>query len=357
MIRRVGWLRRGAPRAECRACAGRRPGRRRGRATASPSRPARRPTRSSRPARRPGRRRRHGPQQQAERRLGRRSITRYFYDGRPARRSSPRPRTIRATAGGARLTSTTTPADGYQILEVRVPERRSSTTRSTRSGSRSTCRAARRARRATSGSGRRSRRSSRGPSATRGSRPDRRPGRVRGRDDRLRPWRQPTSGGATIFWRERDHRRRRLVCRRQRRPHGPRSPTTGSTSPAASTSIVRAWPEDAEWRNAGRRAADDGPAGARRARRVSTGRSPATCRRLRGPHAAPRGLRRDLLRGREQDRDQRGPRRPDDPPRGVARLVQQRPVRRPLDQRGLRRHATRRGSLDELGAAATRPDR
>ena len=84
-------------------------------------------------------------------------------------------------------------------------------------------------------------------------------------------------------------------------------------------------------------------------------------RRLRGPHAAARGLRRDLLRGREPDRDQRGPRRPDDPPRGVARLVQRRPVRRALDQRGVRRRRTRRGPRRDrarrLGARtrSTRP--
>ena len=45
---------------------------------------------------------------------------------------------------------------------------------------------------------------------------------------------------------------------------------------------------------------------------------------LRGPHAAARGLCRGLLPGRGPDRDQRGPRRPHDPPRGVPRLVQRR---------------------------------
>ena len=65
----------------------------------------------------------------------------------------------------------------------------------------------------------------------------------------------------------------------------------------------------------------------------------------------------DLLRGREPDRDQRGPRRPDDPPRGVARLVQRRPVRRTLDQRGLRRHLSRRGRSTRSASAAGRRTR
>ena len=62
------------------------------------------------------------------------------------------------------------------------------------------------------------------------------------------------------------------------------------------------------------------------------GRRPA--QRARGPHAAARGLRRLLRPQERRDHDQREPRRPDHRPRGLARLVQQPPVHRPLDQRG-----------------------
>ena len=70
---------------------------------------------------------------------------------------------------------------------------------------------------------------------------------------------------------------------------------------------------------------------------ASTGRSTGDIEVDRGPHAAARGLRRRLPPRRGPDRDQRGPRRADDPPRGVARLVQREPVRRALDRRGPRR--------------------
>ena len=62
------------------------------------------------------------------------------------------------------------------------------------------------------------------------------------------------------------------------------------------------------------------------------GRRPA--QRARGPHPAARGLRRLLRPQERRDHDQREPRRPDHRPRGLARLVQQPPVHRPLDQRG-----------------------
>ena len=84
-----------------------------------------------------------------------------------------------------------------------------------------------------------------------------------------------------------------------------------------------------------------GPAARRRAgargpdrARLAGGR---VTRHLRGAHAAARGLRRLLRSGDGRDHDQRGPRRPHDHPRGVARLVQQVAVHRALDHRGTRR--------------------
>ncbi len=74
----------------------------------------------------------------------------------------------------------------------------------------------------------------------------------------------------------------------------------------------------------------------------------------RGPHPAARGLRRDLPQRLAWDRDQRGPRRPDGPPRGVPRLVQRRPVQRSLDRRGPGRHLRDQGprpDRDLLGVA------
>ena len=117
--------------------------------------------------------------------------------------------------------------------------------------------------------------------------------------------------------------------------------------------VIHAWPEDPSWRRDVTELLSTGlpKLVEETGLDVAGGRRP---RGLRGPHAAARGLRRDLLRGREPDRDQRGPRRPDDPPRGVARLVQRRPVRRALDQRGVRRHVrvadARRDRARRLGA-------
>ena len=100
--------------------------------------------------------------------------------------------------------------------------------------------------------------------------------------------------------------------------------------------VIRGWPEDKRWRSRVRDLLRDGVPGARgpdRAR-LAGGR---VARHLRGAHAAARGLRR-LLRSRDgRDHDQRGPRRPHDHPRGVARLVQQVAVHRALDHRGTRR--------------------
>ena len=82
---------------------------------------------------------------------------------------------------------------------------------------------------------------------------------------------------------------------------------------------------------------------------------------LRGAHAAARGLR-GLLRSRDgRDHDQRGPRRPHDRPRGVARLVQQVAVHGALDHRGPRRRvrgARPAGAGPRLpGAAGVEPPR
>ena len=195
-----------------------------------------------------------------------------------------------------------------------------------------------------------------------GSRPDRRPGRLRGRDERLR--RRPLDQrSGTVFTAATRHRRPVVGRDRQRRP--PVGPHERPDRPAGRRAPRRPRLARRPVVAARRHASSSRPACPKLVEETGpplagVGRP----RRLRGPHAAARGLRRDLLRGREPDRDQRGPRRPDDPPRGVARLVQRRAVRRALDQRGLRRHVSRRGRSTRSGcggwtpnARSTRPTR
>ena len=100
--------------------------------------------------------------------------------------------------------------------------------------------------------------------------------------------------------------------------------------------VIRGWPEDKRWRGRVRDLLRDGvPALVDRIGLAWP--VDGVTRHLRGAHAAARGLRR-LLRSRDgRDHDQRGPRRPHDHPRGVARLVQQVAVHRALDHRGTRR--------------------
>ena len=124
--------------------------------------------------------------------------------------------------------------------------------------------------------------------------------------------------------------------RRSSRTARPRSRATGSTCPAASTSSSAPGPRTPS----GRRASPSCSGPGCRSSSTRSGLDWPVDRRHRGhrgPHAAARGLRRHLPHRRAPDRDQRGPRRAHDPPRGVARLVQRRPVRRALDRRGARR--------------------
>ena len=265
-------------------------------------------------------------------------------DRRSGRRRARRRSTTKVTAG-----------DGFTVAPGRLPGRPPRTSRSTGFRSTSTCPAGAALRQRHPGrvgvrdvlrlGVRRPRR-----------RQDRHPGRIRGRDQRLDRSRETVEDGVTTLDRDRDRDATELVRGRRRRP--PRRPHagTGSTSPAASTSSIRAWPEDDEWRTRVRDLLEIGlPVLVEqdRARLAGRGRH----RGRRGPHAAARGLRRGLLHGRGPDRDQRGPRRADDRPRGVARLVQRRPLRRALDQRGLRRRVRRRGSSTRSPTAGSGPTR
>ena len=120
--------------------------------------------------------------------------------------------------------------------------------------------------------------------------------------------------------------------------------------------VVRAWPEDERMGGDGQRDAADGHA---RAPVELIGLDWPVDHDLRGPravHAGARGLRRRVLHGRGTDRGQRGSRSGHDHPRGLARLVQRRPVRRPLDLRGPRR-GVRVAGPDRPRRARRRPAR
>ena len=127
-------------------------------------------------------------------------------------------------------------------------------------------------------------------------RPGRRPGRVRGRDDRLdrgedderRGDDLPGDGITDIA---RGTSSSTPIARAPSRP-------TGSTSPAASTSSSGPGPRT-RVADAGRRADDEGAARARHGQGLDWPVA-ADLERVRGPHAAPRGLRRRVLPGEDR---------------------------------------------------------
>ena len=256
----------------------------------------------------------------------------------------------RRTASPLKVTSAA--RDGYRLVTV-LFRATSTTRRRRRSGSRSTCRPASRAPRATSGSGRRSRRSSPGRSATRG--------RVRVE--------VPTGFKVSVVGRR---------VTRATGSGGTQVLTASTASPLDWYAWVNARNDDGLTREARRRSraatgssSAAGPrtrAGATASRAVLADCVPdlvdadrpalaggRAAHRDRGPHAAPRGLRGLLRQRHRRDHDQRGPRRRDDRPRGVARLVQRRACSRSAGStRGWPR-STRPASSTALGGDSAEP--
>ena len=87
--------------------------------------------------------------------------------------------------------------------------------------------------------------------------------------------------------------------------------------------VIRGWPEDRRVAGPRPRAARGRRARARVADRAATGRSTARCRSPRSTRRCSRATPGSTTPQTRRDHDQRGPGRPDDRPRGVARLVQQ----------------------------------
>ena len=258
-------------------------------------------------------------------------ITRYFYDGVNLG-VQPEAAHLRATAGrraACRVTSASrkdfrlvTVQFGQQpVLRrhgplppgVRPPGRRAPL------------------RRATSASGRRSRRSSPGRSATRGRVRIEVPKAFDRRHLRRGRCTSRTTGDTQVFTATTDDSLGWYAWVNARNDDG----LTRERLDLADGEqiVVRGWPEDSRWRKRVTSILSESVPGPRRPDRAPVaGRRPA--QRARGPHAAARGLCRLLRPQERRDHDQREPRRPDDRPRGLARLVQQPAVRRPLDQRG-----------------------
>ena len=264
-------------------------------------------------------------------------VTRYFFDGVNLG-VQPEAKRLRATQDGAPVdVSAARARDGFRLRDAGVPRANlyfGETAQ--RAPRRSTCRRGRRARTATSGWARRSRRSPPGRSATAGTVRVEVPAAfevdIAGETDGARTGR----AGSSRTW--------------TATPPTPLSwyAWVNATNDDALTRdrlaladgdevVIRGWPEDRRWRDLVRDLLEDGvpelwssgsgsPWPVDGALEVTEVHTP-------------------LLEGyagfydpaRRPDHDQRGPGRPDDRPRGVARLVQRRAVHRALDQRGPRR--------------------
>ena len=267
--------------------------------------------------------------------------------------SSPRPPSIRATADGATVGTTTRPQDGYSELEVRFrlvallpPGRR-------RSASRSTCRAVRRGRRARSGSGRPSRRSPPGRSATAGSVRIVVPAGFEAETSGSDVDRSTANRRHGLHRRERD-RRPVVVRRRQRRspdrPHQRPDRPAGRRAPRHPR--LAGGPDVATRRD---RAPHDGPARSSSRRRGSTGR----CGDL-----DVFEVHTPLLEGYAgifYEGENRIEISEDLDDLTILHEAShawfnQRPVRRTLDQRGVRRHVTPSRTLDAVGLGGWAPN-